>query len=114
MTADFTAANPQRHEMSDAAMVAIESITNAASKGEISVSHAYVATLVLAFGDARWDRMDSFDPRSVQIPEAQWGTICEQLTKMKGSDIDRVNYALSWMNQGPSAYGPNGHAETPA
>ena len=45
------------------------------------------------------------DTTAMAIPESQWAEICEILMHLSnGSDIDRVNLGLDWMNVGPSGY----------
>jgi len=75
---------------------------------ETEPERACVAAVLISFGFGLWEQQESFDPRSVAIPEQQWGEICQLLIDLKGSDVTRVNYGLSWMNQGPSGYKQEG------
>jgi hypothetical protein len=92
----------QQVMLPDSVMEAITAITESGMPPE----KAYTAVVILAFGWALWQRQEEFDPTSVQIPKSQWLDISGALVSMKGSDIDRVNWGLAWMNQGPSAYTP--------
>lgn len=87
--------------LSDEAMAAIKAIT---SSPDLDPATAFVATILFTFGCALWDRAERFDPRSVAIPSEQWEEICGQLTQLKGSVINQVNYGLDWVNQGPSSF----------
>jgi len=78
---------------------------------ETEPERAYVGAVLIAFGFGLWEQQETFDPTSIAIPEEQWGAICQLLTDMKGSDIGRVNYGLSWMNQGPSGFKPEEAAQ---
>jgi len=69
---------------------------------------AYVAAVLISFGWGLWEQQNTFDPTSIQIPEAQWHEICQLLMGLKGTDIGRVNHGLDWVNQGPSGFKPEG------
>jgi hypothetical protein len=73
---------------------------------ETPPERAFVGAVLIAFGFGLWEQQETFDPTSVQIPEQQWGEICQMLIDMKGSEISRVNYGLDWMNQGPAGFKP--------
>jgi hypothetical protein len=67
---------------------------------------AYEAAVLISFGYALWGQQEQLDPTKFAMPDEQWGQICQYLMDVKDSDIDRVNYGLSWMNQGPAGYQP--------
>jgi hypothetical protein len=81
---------------------------------ETKPEQAYTGAVLIAFGYGLWEQQEIVDPTSVAIPEEQWGEICQLLIDMKASemsDISRVNFGLSWMNQGPSGFKPEGAAQ---
>jgi hypothetical protein len=61
--------------------------------------------VVVAFGGIWWASKESIDGRDWAIPEAQWREVAELLVGLTpASEVGRVNYGLTWMNIGPSAY----------
>lgn len=66
----------------------------------------YEAILLIVIGYGLYHQLDTYSPGSIAIPSKQWGHICNLLTEMERDSIGAVNWALSWMNQGPSGYEP--------
>lgn len=96
----------QEITLPDSLMRAIELIIKDA---DTEPERSYVAALMITFGHALWKEQGEapFDPRTVAIPDEQWTTIAGWFTERPGSDVDRVNWGLSWMNAGPSAWKPS-------
>lgn len=97
---------PQRVTLPDYLMRAIELV---AADEQTNPQASFAAAVLISFGWALYERLDSLDPTGVQIPAEQWRQICGHLSAMSkhhSSDLDRVNYGLSWMNQGPSSFEP--------
>ena len=90
-----------RFTLPQSAMDAIKAITADTS---ISTSRRFEAVVVLIFGWSLWDQMESIDPTKTAIPQGQWETICELLTHLETDPISSVNYALGFMNSGPSSF----------
>lgn len=85
----------------DSLMEAIAAVTNSQN---MTPNHKLEAVVLMTHGYGLWSReTDQFDPTSYAIPAFQWRTIADLL--MGASEpIDGVNYALSWMNYGPSGF----------
>lgn len=69
--------------------------------------------VLIAHGYGLFTRHEgSINPTDYAIPEKQWGEIADALTGLKSTNdrvsdpISQVNYALTWMNIGPSGYKP--------
>lgn len=65
------------------------------------------AAVLIAHGYGLFTKNDgSIDPMGYAIPEEQWQAISGLLLEVPADDITKVNYALTWMNVGPSGYKP--------
>jgi len=53
-----------------------------------------------------WAEVDQVKPWDYAIPEPQWHAIGAALLARSGSDLNRTNLLLDWMNKGPSTYQP--------
>jgi hypothetical protein len=80
---------------------------------ETPPANRYIAAVLISMGYGAWQSLGKVDPTKIAIPEEQWREICQWLVDIKGNDIDKVNYALDWMNRGPSSYKANTERKTP-
>lgn len=90
----------------DALMKAIKATVESP---DVTVQEKVEAAVLIAHGYGLFTKHDgTIDPMGYAIPEKQWGEISEMLqTASKLDDpISRVNWALTWMNIGPSGYKP--------
>lgn len=77
-----------------------------AESPDATPSEKVEAAVLIAHGYGLFTKYDgSIDPTGYAIPKEQWGAISELLMSLGVSDpINQVNYALTWMNIGPSSY----------
>lgn len=66
------------------------------------------AVVLIAHGYGLFSKHEgTIDPTDYAIPKEQWELISDMLMSVGGRDaIETVNYALMWMNIGPSSYEP--------
>jgi hypothetical protein len=74
---------------------------------DLTPQEKFEAAVLIVHGYGLFARNDgSIDPQGYAIPEKQWGEISFMLGSATITDdpISRVNWALNWMNVGPSGY----------
>lgn len=99
---DHPTVEQQRVKLAPCVMGAAKAIGSDAS---MPPAHRLVSVLMLVYGYAWFDKQHEIDPRGIALPEDQWREICGFLASgVPGDELNNVNLALSWMNQGPSGY----------
>lgn len=91
----------QRITLPESLMLAVRAITDDAS---MAPNHRFFGVLMVIWGFAWYERQAAVDPTAIALPSAQWQEICGWFTGMDDDPVARVNFGLSWMNSGPSAY----------
>jgi hypothetical protein len=74
---------------------------------DATAQEKFEAVVLMAHGYGLFTAKEgTIDPTAYAIPEGQWGEISDLLrTASKTADpISQVNWALDWMNIGPSGY----------
>jgi hypothetical protein len=66
------------------------------------------SVVLIAHGYGLFTKYDgTIDPTAYAVPKEQWSEISELLMSVSDGDaIEKVNWALTWMNVGPSSYEP--------
>lgn len=87
----------------------MKAITVTVQSPDLTAQEKFEAVVLMAHGYGLFTAASgSIDPRAYAIPEEQWGAISGMLrAASKTADpISQVNWALDWMNIGPSGYKP--------
>jgi hypothetical protein len=85
--------------------VTLRALRSIAADTSVDPVERMESVIVVAFGGIWWSAQDGIDGREWAIPEAQWKQVAELLLQLTpASEVGRVNYALTWMNIGPSSY----------
>jgi hypothetical protein len=85
--------------------VVLRTLRAVVADGSLTPQQRMESVIVSVFGGLWWSTQDDVDGRRWAIPERQWEEIAGWMLSLTPStDVDRTNYALTWMNLGPSGY----------
>jgi hypothetical protein len=87
----------------------MKAIKATAESPDLTAQEKFEAVVLTVHGYGLFARNDgSIDPQGFAIPEQQWGAISDMIRAASRTTdpISQVNWALDWMNVGPSGYKP--------
>lgn len=85
----------------------MKAIRAATASPDATAQEKFEAAVLITHGYGLFTANEgSIDPRAYAIPEEQWTAIAGMLREASRTDdpISQVNWALDWMNIGPSGY----------
>ena len=90
------------HSLTDRGIAQVQAAIDSPSDG--SPFECGILTLWRLLEPA-WDSLDTVQCTAYVIPKSQWLDLCERFARIlpTSESIGRLNYALSFMNYGPSA-----------
>jgi len=97
---------PFRKPLPESLMKAIKATTESP---DLTAQEKFEAVVLTVHGYGLFAKNDgSIDPQAYAIPEEQWCAIGDLIREASrtADPISQVNWALDWMNVGPSGYTP--------
>jgi hypothetical protein len=85
----------------------MKALTAIMQSPELTPQEKFEAAVLITHGYGLFTAASgSIDPTAYAIPETQWGAISDMLRAASRTTdpISQVNWALDWMNIGPSSY----------